>query len=99
MTLLADVVQASRDVAGTSSRAAKVAILADLLRRLEPGEVPVATGLLSGVPRQGRIGVGYASLHRRAGDGAGGAPLSVGDVDRALDEILGTTGSGSTAAR
>ena len=36
MTLLADVVSASRDLTGTTSRSAKVAILAQLLVALEP---------------------------------------------------------------
>ena len=58
MTLLADVVAASKEVADTGSRTAKVAILADLLSRLEPDEVALAVGFLAGVPRQGRVGVG-----------------------------------------
>ena len=61
MTLLADVVTASRLVAETSSRSRKVAILAELVRELDASEVPIAVGMLSGVPRQGRIGVGYAT--------------------------------------
>src|SRR5215831_12652629 len=65
VTLLADVVRASEAVAGTSSRSAKVATLAELLRSLEPAEVPVVAALLSGVPRQGRIGVGYARVYGR----------------------------------
>ena len=52
MTLLADLVSASKDVAGTSSRSRKVAILAELLGRLDRSEVPVAVGFLSGAPRQ-----------------------------------------------
>ena len=64
MTALADVVEASRLVAATSARSRKVTILADLLRRLEPDEVPIVVGFLSGVPRQGRIGVGYAAVYR-----------------------------------
>ena len=99
MTLLADVVGASRAVAETSSRSAKVAILADLLGELEPGEIPIVTAFLSGVPRQGRIGVGYASVHRRESTAAGGEPLSVGDVDSALDEIRAATGTGSATTR
>ena len=99
MTLLADVVAASREVAATSSRSAKVATLAELLRRLEPEEVPVVTGLLSGVPRQGRIGVGYASVYGRDHAPAAECVLTVGDLDRTLSEIQATTGSGSAAAR
>ena len=58
MTLFGDVVAASDAVAGTRSRTAKIDALAGLLRTIEPSEVPVAVGLLSGVPRQGREGVG-----------------------------------------
>ena len=60
MTLLRDLVDASRQVAATSSRSAKIATLAELLRRLDDDEVAVAVALLSGVPRQGRIGIGYS---------------------------------------
>ena len=67
MTPLADVVTASQLVGETSSRSRKVAILAELLRALDPDEVPICVGFLSGVPRQGRVGVGYSTdLRRRA---------------------------------
>jgi len=99
VTLLAEVVRASQGVAATSSRSAKVKILAGLLRGLDRAEVPVVAALLSGLPRQGRVGVGYASVYGRAGAGGGGAPLTVADLDRALDAIHATTGSGSSDAR
>jgi DNA ligase-1 len=99
MTLLANVVQTSREVGRTSSRSAKVAILADLLRELEPAEVPIVAGILSGVPRQGRIGVGYASVYGLSLAAGGGEALTVGDLDRALTGIQATTGSGSAATR
>ena len=99
MTLLADVVEASRRVAETSSRSAKVATLADLLRRLDPEEVPVATAFLSGVPRQGRIGVGYSGVYGGERPHGVKAQLTVADLDHALTEIQATTGSGSAAAR
>ena len=63
MTLLADVVTASKQVTDTSSRSRKVAILAELLGRLDANEVAVAAGFLSGVPRQGRVGVGYSTIY------------------------------------
>ena len=99
MTLLAEVVRASREVGETTSRSAKVAILADLLRRLEPTEVPIVAALLSGVPRQGRIGVGYASIYRRETAAGDREALTVDDLDRALDGISETTGTGSVGAR
>ena len=61
-TLLADVVAASREVADTSSRSAKVAILAELLTG-SSRRGPIAVGFLSGVPRQGRVGVGYSTIY------------------------------------
>jgi DNA ligase-1 len=99
VTLFADVVSASADIAATSSRSAKVAILADLLRRLEPEEVPVVVGILSGVPRQGRVGVGYATIGAISRPPAAEPSLSIEDVDRAISEVEAATGSGSSARR
>jgi DNA ligase 1 len=99
VTLLADVVTASRDVAATSSRSRKVAILADLLRRLEPREVSVAVGFLAGVPRQGRIGVGYSTVYGIEVEPAAEPSLTVEELDRTLTELAGLSGSGSAAKR
>jgi DNA ligase-1 len=99
VTLLADLVAASDAVAATSSRSRKIAILAELLRALAPAEVPVAVGFLSGVPRQGRIGIGYATVYRNGGEPAVEASLTIDDVDRAIDGIEAATGSGSAAVR
>ena len=99
MTLLADVVCASREVADTSSRSRKVAILADLLRSLEPEEVPVAVGLLAGAPRQGRVGVGYSTIYGIERAPAAEPSLTVVDVDRAIAAVQATTGGGSAAKR
>jgi DNA ligase-1 len=99
MTLLADVVSASREVAATSSRSQKVATLAELLRRLEPAEVPLAVGFLAGAPRQGRVGVGYAMIYGIDCTPAKHASLTVAELDRAIGEVQQTTGPGSAAAR
>ena len=99
MTLLADLVTASSDVAATSSRSRKVAILAEFLTRLDPTEVPLAVGFLSGVPHQGRPGVGYATIYGIEPTSADEASITVGDLDRAITEIQGATGSGSAARR
>ena len=99
MTLLADVVTASRLVSETSSRSRKVAILADLLRALDPSEVPICVGFLSGVPRQGRVGVGYRTIYAIDAQPAAHASLTVTDVDRAIDQIEQTTGPGSADRR
>jgi DNA ligase-1 len=99
MTLLADVVTASRLVAETSARSRKIAILAELLAALDAHEVPVVTGFLSGAPRQGRVGVGYSTIYGIECEAAGEPSLTVNDLDRAITEIEGATGGGSAARR
>jgi DNA ligase-1 len=99
MTLLADVVTASNLVAETPSRSRKVAILAELLRALEPREVAIAAGLLSGIPRQGRVGVGYSTIYGVDEAPAAEASLTVDDLDAAITQIQGVAGSGSAATR
>jgi DNA ligase 1 len=99
MTLLAEVVTASRLVGETSSRSKKVATLAELLRRLEPDEVPICVGFLSGAPRQGRVGVGHSTVYAIRPHPADKPTLTVLDVDRVIDEIERATGSGSAQRR
>jgi DNA ligase-1 len=99
MTLLADVVAASNEVAETSSRSRKVAILAELLSRLEPAEVPIAVAALSGTPRQGRVGAGYALVYGTETSPAERPSLTIADLDRAVGEIQLARGSGSAARR
>src|SRR6266511_1646487 len=99
MRLLADVVTASNEVAETSSRSQKIAILAGLLARLDAGEVAIAAGFLSGVPRQGRVGVGYSTIYGIEQAPAPESSLAVRDLDTAITEIQAATGSGSAARR
>src|SRR5213592_1758236 len=99
MTLLADVVAASKLVADTTSRSRKVAILAELLKTLDTSEIAIAVGFLSGVPRQGRIGVGYSTVFGIEHGSADEASVTVDELDRAIAEIQRTTGSGSAARR
>jgi DNA ligase-1 len=99
MTLLADVVTASKHVTATSSRSRKVAILAELVRGLDASEVPICVGFLSGVPRQGRVGVGYSTIHGIELRPVGDASLTVDDLDRAISDIEEATGSGSATRR
>jgi DNA ligase-1 len=98
-SLLADVVSASKDVSDTSARSRKVALLAELLRKLRPDEVPIATGFLSGMPRQGRVGVGYSAVYAADPSPASAPSLTVEDLDQAISDIQGSTGSGSAARR
>jgi DNA ligase-1 len=98
-TLLADVVATTEAVASTRSRTAKVAALADLLVRLEGDELPVTVAILAGAPRQGRIGVGWRTVPDLDVPPAADPSLTVGDLDRLLDDVDAARGPGSQAAR
>jgi DNA ligase-1 len=97
--LLADVVAVSETLRATTSRTAKLTALADLLRRLSPSEVPAAVGFLAGEPRQGKIGVGWATLTAIQPEPAATPLLTVEDLDLALTRIQETTGTGSVVER
>ncbi len=99
MTRLAALVAASQRVGATASRLAKVAALAELLRRLAPEEIEIAVPYLSGETRQGKLGVGYATLAEARSGGARSASLELRAVDDALDALAKTTGKGSAAER
>jgi DNA ligase-1 len=98
-TLLADLVAASQAVADTSSRTAKVTILAGLLETLERDELPIAVALLSGVPRQGRVGIGYATVYGLELAPSPQASLTIVALDEAIAGIDGARGSGSASRR
>lgn len=97
--LLDELVRTTDAVASTRSRLAKVETLADLLRRLEPGEIATAVGLLTAKPRQGRVGVGWRGMTAAMGEPATEPSLAVADLDAALDRLLVTAGAGSVAER
>src|SRR3954452_19384536 len=99
MTLLADVVTTSRRVGETSSRSQKIALLADLLRALDAEEVPVVAGFLSGVPRQGRLGVGYTTLFGLEVAPADQPSVAVRELDAVISDIQLSTGTGSSPRR
>src|SRR5437762_11299435 len=99
MTLLADVVDTSMQVAATSARSRKVALLAALLRRLAPQEVAIVTGFLTGAPRQGRIGVGYSTIYGVSPAPAATSSLTVDALDAAIFEVRRSTGAGSVSTR
>src|SRR5437773_7984668 len=94
--LLNDLVQTSRHVAQTSGRLAKIELVAALLKRAGPDEIGTAIAFLSGSLRQGRIGIGYATLQASKPERAADAPtLELTAVDAALERLATTTGKGS----
>jgi len=97
---LYDIVETSRNVRETSARSDKIRHLAACLRRIEPDEIETAVALLSGEPRQGRIGLGPATLHSAMPPDAAPTPeLTLAEVDVVLGRIAQTSGAGSAAAR
>jgi DNA ligase-1 len=98
VTALADVAAASADVGATSSRLAKAARLADLLRATDPADAAVVVSWLSGELPQRQIGVGWAAL-RSLPDPATAPSLTVAGVHETFDRIKATSGPGSVARR
>ena len=98
--LFHELVQTSRRVAETSGRLAKIELVAALLKRAAPEEIATAVAFLSGSPRQGRIGIGYATLQAAKPGHAAEAPtLELTRVDATLQRLANTTGKGSAQTK
>ena len=102
--LLARVVEASHRITETSKRREKTEILATVLRQLKPEEAEPTVAFLSGSIRQGRIGIGFATLQapdvqQNLTDAAAVPVIEVADVDRTLGEIAEVQGSGAEQRR
>jgi DNA ligase-1 len=97
---LHDVVLTSRQVTASARRLRKIELLAGLLARCPPAAVGAAVGALTGVPRQGRIGIGHATLSAaRGAPPAAAATLTLADLDAALDRLVAIRGKGAGAER
>lgn len=98
---LAEVVATSLQVASTPSRSAKITALARLLTLLAPDEVEVVVAVLAGEPRQGKVGVGWATVVsvEHSVRPADQATLTVDDLDRALTALQAVGGAGSGVLR
>ncbi|MGH8912738.1 MAG: ATP-dependent DNA ligase [Acidimicrobiia bacterium] len=98
MSDLAGLVEVSNRVALTSSRRAKIDLIAGYLRSLHVDAVSPAVAFLSGVIPQGAIGVGWAILSESPSP-ATDASLRIEDVMTAFDDLAATSGAGSNAVR
>jgi DNA ligase-1 len=97
---LAEVVAASRAVAGTAARLEKISHLVDLLTHVPPDEIAMVIAFLSGEPRQGRMKIGAALLSgMRDVAPADALSLDVVEVDAAFARIAVLSGAGSAASR
>jgi DNA ligase-1 len=97
--LLSELVTVSKEVASTRSRSRKVALLAEVLKRLKPTEAGAAVSFLSGQPRQTRLGVGWATLRSIDVPPVDDPALEVMDVDAVFDALVATSGTGSKQLR
>ena len=97
--LLVDVAAASADVGAQSSRLAKIARIAELLRQAgDAATVAILVSWLSGELPQRQIGVGWAAL-RTMPPPAEEPTLTVVAVDRAFSAIGAVAGTGSQQKR
>ncbi|MEU2344086.1 MULTISPECIES: ATP-dependent DNA ligase [Streptomyces] len=96
--LLARIALVSLEVAATSARTRKTALLAALFRDAEPDDVPVVIPYLAGRLPQGRLGIGWSTL-RVPVTPAGEPTLTVAGTDAELSAIGALGGPGSQAAR
>src|SRR5438105_11436300 len=97
--LLARVVETSRRIAETSKRLEKIDLLAGLLRQLHDEEIEIVVSFLSARTRQGRMGIGYATIRDSTGSPADAASLEIIEVDRTFQAIAATEGRGSAGQR
>jgi DNA ligase-1 len=97
---LEQLVETSTAVAATPGRLDKVAKLAGLFRDMPPDEVAIAVGFLIGWPRQGKLGVGWATITTAlAHDAAPESTLELRDVDRVFEHLCTVKGKNSASAR
>ncbi|MGI9332859.1 MAG: ATP-dependent DNA ligase, partial [Gammaproteobacteria bacterium] len=96
---MADIVRTSQQVAGTRGRLEKIDHLSACLKALGQ-EAELGVPYLIGEMRQGRIGMGWATIRKaRSNDKPAEAQLTLAEVDRTFEQIAQTRGAGSAAFR
>ncbi|WP_327426974.1 ATP-dependent DNA ligase [Streptomyces sp. NBC_01236] len=96
--LLTRLARVSQEVAATSARSRKIALLAELFRDAEADDVPIVIPYLAGRLPQGRLGIGWKILSKPVPP-ASEPSLTVRQVDARLTELGAVTGTGSQAER
>jgi DNA ligase-1 len=98
--LLSGLVECVGRVRATPRKLEKVALLADVLRQTRGREAELAALYLTGSLPQGRIGVGWSTVHAALSAApVGGEPLTLLDVDRMCEAVVGESGAGSAGKR
>lgn len=96
--LLAEVARVSREVAETSARSRKSALLAEVFAAAPPEEAALVISYLAGRLPQGRPGVGWRALAREV-EPAAAPGLTVRAVDEAVSALAAVAGPGAQAER
>ncbi|MDV7219618.1 ATP-dependent DNA ligase [Streptomyces prunicolor] len=96
--LLTRLAHVSQEVAATSARSRKIALLAELFRDAEADDVPIVIPYLAGRLPQGRLGIGWKVLSRPV-EPAPEPTLTVREVDARLTALGKVSGPGSQAER
>ena len=97
---LQELVDVSNGVAQSRGRLEKTAKLADLLKRLEPGEIGIGVTYLCGSLPQGRMGVGWSTVAQARSTAPSPIPsLELTDVESVFGQISAATGAGSSKRR
>jgi DNA ligase-1 len=93
------IVDLSQRVASTPRRTEKVSAIAGVLHSTPPVLAPTVVGMLVGEPRQGRMGVGWATLRDVRVPPAVESAITVVQVDEVLNRLAGLSGDGSQRER
>lgn len=102
------IVDLSQRVAQTPKRTEKVAAIAGVLHTTPPALVPAVVGMLVGEPRQGRVGVGWATLRdvrvppvdpAARGGVDGDASVTVEEIDELFTRLSAVGGDGAQRER
>ncbi|MFF6987077.1 ATP-dependent DNA ligase [Streptomyces sp. NPDC010273] len=96
--LLTRLAHVSQEVAATSARSRKIALLAELFRDAEADDVPIVIPYLAGRLPQGRLGIGWKVLSQSV-EPAAEPTLTVREVDARLTALGKVSGTGSQAER
>jgi DNA ligase-1 len=96
---LHQLVTVSSRVAATSGRLEKIALLAELIAQLDPAEIEIAIGFLIGWPRQGKLGIGWATVRDHRPPPAPVPELELASIDWVFETIKGLKGKGSSGQR
>lgn len=99
--LLREIVEYHKKIKHTTSKNAKVGILADLIKKIPDDELSIGIGLISANIPVGKIGIGWATIRRviRSKTKSGSQSISLVDLKNLLDKLSEVSGKGSQAEK